>query len=562
MASEPKSNSAMRRYAPFIVIVLVLVIGGVVFAATRKDDDKTSESVSAATDDSGLPLTFTQAQDQGVSTKDWTNCDQDTGRIKIPFPYAAECVEPEADNGGATSPGVTGDEITVVVYLSNPANDAALNSFFKGAALDTDPDQAFQTISDYSELFNQYYETYGRKVKLIKYLGTAAGLDEAGAKADAIKIATEYKPFAVWGGPLQAQSFSDELAARHILCIQQCAGSPPVQYALDRRPYLWGIGPAPEQAIYHAAQFVGKQLVGKNAEFAGDALKNEKRVFGYAAYDATDGRYKPMRDAFTKTLKDEYDTDIAVTRTYLLDLAKAQEDARNIIAAMKEGGVTTVLLSGDPIVPSYLTKAATEQNYFPEWVITATVYLDTAVFGRTMDQEQWKHAFGISLPPARGDQNAQLTYKLYQWQYCKAPPSNIYTVHNQSPATFFNGIQLAGPDLTPENFEKGLFRALPNGGGPTTPLVSRGEHDIWPDLEIGGWDDATVVYWDADATGPDEAGNQDTGLYRYVDGAQRYRPAEWPDDQITLFDDQTSVTLFTEIPKQDQTPDYPSPCSG
>ncbi len=561
MAGESQSSSALRRYAPFIAIVVVLVIGGVVFAATRQDDDK-SESVSAGTDDSGLPLTFTQAQDQGVSTEGWANCDQDTGRIKIPFTYAAECVEPKADNGGATSPGVTGDEITVVVYLSNPENDAALTSFFKGAALDTDPDLAFQTISGYSELFNDYYETYGRKVKLIKYLGTASGLDEEGAKADAIKIATEYKPFAVWGGPLQAQSFADELAAREILCLQACAVAPPVQFGLDRRPYIWPVGPSPEQAMYHAAQFVGKQLVGKNAEFAGDALKDKPRVFGYAAYDATDGRYKPMRDAFTKALRDEYDTEIAVTRTYLLDLAKAQEDARNIIAAMKEAGVTTVLLSGDPIVPSYLTKAATEQNYFPEWVITATVYLETAVFGRTMDQEQWQHAFGLSLPAARGDQNAQQTYLLYQWQYCKAPPSNVYTVHSQSPNLFFAGIQLAGPDLTPENFEKGLFRAMPVGGGPTTPLLSRGEHDIWPDFEIDGSDDATVVYWDADGTGVDEAGNEGAGLYRYVDGGERYRPLDWPDDEITLFDDENSVALFTEIPKQDQPPDYPSPCAG
>jgi hypothetical protein len=57
---------------------------------------------------------------------------------------------------------------------------------------------------------------------------------------------------------------------------------------------------------------------------------------------------------------------------------------------------------GDPIMPIYLTKAATDQNYFPEWIITGTVLTDTTVFGRLYDQKQWAHAFGISSLPLPG----------------------------------------------------------------------------------------------------------------------------------------------------------------
>ena len=44
-------------------------------------------------------------------------CDTDLGRIMLKSVYAPPCVEPfEGDNGGATSAGVTADEVTVVYY--------------------------------------------------------------------------------------------------------------------------------------------------------------------------------------------------------------------------------------------------------------------------------------------------------------------------------------------------------------------------------------------------------------------------------------------------------------
>ena len=49
--------------------------------------------------------------------------------------------------------------------------------------------------------------------------------------------------------------------------------------------------------------------------------------------------------------------------------------------------------------PTFLTKEATAQGYFPEWVVLGYAYTDTAVFGRQYDQKQWAHAFGVSLLP-------------------------------------------------------------------------------------------------------------------------------------------------------------------
>ena len=60
-----------------------------------------------------------------------------------------------------------------------------------------------------------------------------------------------------------------------------------------------------------------------------------------------------------------------------------------------------MILAGDPVFPTFLTKEATAQGYFPEWVVLGYAFTDTAVFGRQYDQKQWAHAFGVSLLPAR-----------------------------------------------------------------------------------------------------------------------------------------------------------------
>jgi len=561
MSTQPSRSSAVRRYAPFLAIVVVLAVVGIVFALTRTDDldDASGEEAPTA-------LTFDEAVEQDIDTGDWKNCDQDTGRVAIPYPQTPPCVQPpqnDDDEASSDVQGITDDAIKIAVYLNDPEANPALFAAFGSLGFDTDTSITEETVDAYLRLFEEHYETYGRSLDVEYYIGSGSGDDNEIARADAIRIATEIEPFAVIGGPLQAPEFSAELADRGIVCIQTCALAPQREFAIEAAPYVFPVGPVPEQAQTHAANFVGKQLAGKNAEFAGDeSLHDQERVFGYVAYNTADGYYTPMIEEFTDQLSDEYDTEIAVFRDFQLDLARAQEQAEGFIAAMKDAGVTTVLFSGDPIMPQFLTQAATAQDYFPEWVVTATVYVDTTSFGRGYDQEQWSHAFGISLPAARGTQEVQTSYALFQWQYCAPPVSNVYTVHIQGPQILLTGIHLAGPDLTPESFEAGWLKFPPSGGDPSTALVSRGEHDIWPSFDPGGSDDATVIYWDPTAEGPDEAGQEGVGMYRYVDGGARYRPLDWPDDPLPLFDNSQSVTLLEDFGDVPLLPPYESPCGG
>ena len=65
---------------------------------------------------------------------------------------------------------------------------------------------------------------------------------------------------------------------------------------------------------------------------------------------------------------------------------------------------------------------------------------------------------------------------------------------------------------------------------PTRLHLSWGRHDIWKGVDLTGSDDATVVWWDPDATGPDEVGRDGTGLYRYADEGARYLPGQVADE--------------------------------
>ena len=65
----------------------------------------------------------------------------------------------------------------------------------------------------------------------------------------------------------------------------------------------------------------------------------------------------------------------------------------------------------------------TKQNYFPEWVMSGTVLADTNVFARDVRPEQWAHAFGLQLIPARVPKKKQDSYTVHQWWFGTPPPT-------------------------------------------------------------------------------------------------------------------------------------------
>lgn len=292
MAERSSSARMLRRYGP-LAAVLAVVVGAIVIFGGGGDDggDAEVEADRAGSSD-GLPLTFQEAEEAGEEVDFGEGCDPDTGRMMIPVRNAAPCVEPfeeGADNGGATSPGVTADSIRVVVYQAQP--DPLQQALIEDAGADTDPATIIRTASDYLKMYEDVYETYGRTLDIRVVEASGSGSDATAAQADARKV-IDLHPFAAIGGPGQTPAYWQELTNAGILCIGTCSQSEGWDNVDAAAPYLWPTGLAPEQADIHLAELLGKQLVGEPAEFAGDpAMQEQERVFGWVQAETETGEY-------------------------------------------------------------------------------------------------------------------------------------------------------------------------------------------------------------------------------------------------------------------------------
>ena len=146
-AEDEGSRSALKKWGPIVAIVAVIaIVAGVLVATSGGDDDddatgnttapvaseapadtsaaETTTADTAATDteptgteptsteaagggEVTFPLSFTQAEEQGIDVAWGDNCDPETGRLAVRDFFAPECYAPfEGDNGGETAPGV------------------------------------------------------------------------------------------------------------------------------------------------------------------------------------------------------------------------------------------------------------------------------------------------------------------------------------------------------------------------------------------------------------------------------------------------------------------------
>ncbi len=560
-------SRALRRWGPLVAIVAVVAVVGGVLALSGGDGDEGDSSGSGTTVAGGLSgassedlpegvLPFSVAEREGIEV-DWPEtCDTDRGQVAYPSYFAPECYAPfEGDNGGETAPGVTADSIKVVWYLP-PEVDPIIDFISEGISDDTN-DQVRETVSGFNELYAHFSETYGRTVDLEFYNATGTAEDEVAARADAVAIAEEIHPFMVLNGPQLTSAFAEELAAREIACIQ-CGPTQPTDFYAEGDPYLLSISMNAEQGQVHASEFVGQQLAGRNAEFAGDELADQERTFGLVYLDSVEGaaenlsQFEENLDAQGVTLAETVGYDSPVT---------LQTTAASVIAKLKDAGVTSVLFSGDPVAPRELTREATAQDYFPEWIITpSAVLVDTTVFARTYDQEQWSHAMGVVTGAARGNPDNQGAAFIYRWYFGEDPPAgDTVLLLSAQLTTMYNVLQGVGPNVTAQNFRDTIFSAPPTPPAVTQPSLSWGDKGIWPGTDWLGIDDATVVWWNPDATGPDERGDEGEGMYEYVEGGRRFLPGEWPDTDTKAFDPEGAVTIYEQRPPGEEVPDYPSP---
>lgn len=558
-SAPPPRSAPLRRYGPLAAILVAIVVVAAVVLATRGGSPKANSTAAKAVVRPHLTgaLSWTQAAAQGKTNSiDWgSRCDTTTGRLKIPYYFAGPCYAPfHGNNGGATYQGVSAHAIKVVLYLAEP-HDPVL-SYIEGSIADTDTNaQTIATVEGYARFLQAYYETYGRKIDLIPFVATGASDDDVAARADATSIVDTIKPFAVIGGPILTSAFGQEIVANKIFCID-CLPSQPDGYYAANSPYVIGLAMNADEAQIQLADYIGAQLAGRPAAFAGDAaMHHQRRKFALVYLSSGQASLVQAQD-FEHSLA-KLGVKLAATLAYTSPITI---DSVGFIAKLKAAGVTSVIFSGDPVAPGSLTRAATSQNYFPEWIVSGSALTDTTIFARTYDQKQWAHAFGISFLAARTDPKVSGSAYLYHWFYGKNPPAKTGSPTTTPDITLlFAAVQATGPDLTPANLLAGLF-ALPKlPEALTQPMITYGHHGIWPQTDYLGIDDATEIWWNPNASGPDELNHVGKGMYEYVQGGKRYLPGAWPHVAPDVFNLKGAIAIYETIPKAERVPNYPSP---
>ena len=321
---------------------------------------------------------------------------------------------------------------------------------------------------------------------------------------------------------------------------------------------------------------IGKQLVGKKAEYAGDDVKNQTRKFGvvYIPTLVDIDNFKSFFKKYGGTVASE--NPYAANGSTFGDSTVSEEQAPTMVTRMKAAGVTTVIMLSDFSMNKALMDNATKQEWFPEWFFTGAIYADIGILSRAYPTDQSVHAFGLSfLSPVSPSSTPHPPPPQLPLSTLDRLPRTGTGASTREPRPgavssnilwFLSGIQAAGPKLTPKTFAQGLF-AIPASGGAaqnrTNSFLSgygKGPGLPYDEYAQNGLDFAPY-WWDPTTTGPSNGqGEIGKGVGWYADGAKRYKAGTWPKKQFDWFDKGTSVYHFET--RQTPAPTYVGDCQG
>lgn len=473
---------------------------------------------------------------------------------QFPGAYAPPCLPKfTGSNGGATSNGVTATTITLAqLRYPTTLNSQTLIAEAKAAG-DAPQSTITQVEKVFLDYFNKVYELYGRHVviKPVTAKGTYTfellGADQTQACADVTTIVDQVHAFAEAGLLYNIEGagtapFSKCAAQQHLVEFEGNAYYGETIFQ-SQNPYVWSTFPSCSNIAAQMAEVIGTDLAGKKAVYAGTpSLRTSVRKFGtfIPNVDSYIGCNGKSTSTEVKLLTSKYHVPKSAVDTffhYNLDIATFQQSATQAIIQFKAAHVTTIVLACDPFSLGFLTKAAEQQHYHPEWLLEGTALTTTDNEAQTYTPKEVDgHMFGVA--------EGNATQDIYG---PTSPAGKLYkklTGHTIPPETTgdygvlvndFNALQAAGPDLTPANLARGMH-AIPVLGAPTYAYGAQ-SYNYSPIGKSGGGNhssllDARYVWWTATKTSPV---NGKKGTFVAVDNGKRFRLGQWPKKLPKLF---------------------------
>ncbi len=442
------------------------------------------------------------------------------GAAQIPGdPYSPPCVQFSGGNGGATSRGVTADKIVVSVRVGSFANGMldALSKVANAKIPNESPQVITKTVDGLVEYFNKRFQFYGRKLEVVKWDGKGDVLKETtgggqeGAQADALKVSQEIKAFA----DVSAVSpvYADALASKQVINIGVPFTSR--EWMSQRKPWSWSQFTDCSTVVESVASYYAIKLAGQPAALAGGDLKGQARRAMIIAPENS-WYQECVRAGINILQKAGKAGDLVDSLKYQIDIPRMSDQAASLIQKLKAERITTVVCGCDPLLLTFLTAKAKEQNYQPEWVITGVALIDNDMIGQILQQDQWGRAFGVSFSGPTQAAGQGLGYRAYKSVRPDEPSVGVELIYNQLYLLAI-GIQGAGPNLNPQTFEKAMFD-YPRRSGPS------GTWGFGPG-DYTTSDDAREVFWNPSVA---SVQTRSPGTYQDPNGGKRFPIGQWP----------------------------------
>jgi hypothetical protein len=439
-------------------------------------------------------------------------------------PYSPPCYAYAGNNGGATARGVTSNEIVVTARQLEGPSAAEIFASISGETVDNSAENVRDTLKALAEYFSSRFQFYGRKLRIDFFNGEGNGASEllGGGKekalADATKSSEEHKAFADITG--LTIPYADALAKKKVVNIG--APYPSRKWFVEHRPYAWSLFPDGTNVVEAHSSWITSRLVGKPVEFSGPEFIGRPRK--YAVVAPENAEYQESVNAYIDRVAGA-GFNIALNMKYKLDLNTMPNQASNIIAQLKDAGITSILCGCDPVMLAIgLTPKANEQDYQPEWITAGLAFVEQDIVSQLIDKTQWQHSFGIAYNAESEPIGRSFPHAAYKTQRPSDEPAfGVEEIYYQLYMLAI-GIQMAGPNLTPESFESGMF-AYPGGTGP------RGSWGFAPG-DYTPMDDFREIWWDPNRISPQ---NNKSGAWVQLNNGARYRKGTVPHEPAPFF---------------------------
>lgn len=210
---------------------------------------------------------------------------------------------------------------------------------------------------------------------------------------------------------------------------------------------------------------------------------------------------------------------------YPVDLATLEANAETVVARMKADGVTTGIIVTDFISMLFVSKSATAQQYFPEWVRSGWGMGSYPVTYRTFTEARQARNTWIATDtasinsPSYRETEAYLAFKRIRPN--EEPDSDWPSYYYQFKIMAI-GMAGAGRNLTPTTFAQGLAR-LCNPCPRSDPLQPL--ERIYPG-HYANKEGFTLAKWNPDkndpTSPPDSNGNPPKGYFEFIENGKRY----------------------------------------